>query len=270
MQVSRALGVARNVENRSQKVPFSTSTTGFLPPTQKVTLPSTNADWVTDESKYLPPNFVRSTTLEQMTPAEIDLGSDVYRQATTAKHLASRACDLLLLLKGTHMELGFPVDLYTHSLQSATRAYRDGAVDEIIVCALLHDVGEMLCPSNHGDVAASILRPYISRKMHWVLANHEVFQGYYYFDKVGLDKNSREKLKNAGGSGSGMPEKVGAPLGAYELCIEFCEKYDMNSFDPEYSNMDLNEFQPMLLNVFSKTPWWDQPNNLKSGSVTGV
>jgi predicted HD phosphohydrolase len=271
VQVSRALGVGRSVGNGVHRLSFcSSSSIASPPPTPKVTLPSTDADWVVDENKYLAPDVVRSTTLEQMTPAELELGSELYRQATTAKHLASRACDLLFLLKGTHMELGFPVDLYTHSLQSATRAHRDGAGDETIVCALLHDIGEMLCPSNHGDVAAAILRPYISRKMHWVLANHEVFQGYYYFGKVGLDKNCREHLRDAGGSGSGVPNAVGAPEGAYELCIEFCEKYDMNSFDPDYSNMELSEFQPMLLNVFSQPPWWDQPENLKSGAVTGI
>ena len=74
------------------------------------------------------------------------------------------------------MELGARIDLYEHALQSATRATRDGASDEIVACALLHDVGEVLCPSNHGDVAAAILRPYISKEAHWVLAHHEVFQ----------------------------------------------------------------------------------------------
>ena len=175
-----------------------------------------------------------------MTSAELELGSELYRQATTAKHLASRACDLLLLLKGTHMELGFPVDLYT-LLAVGNESHRDGADDEMTVCALLHDIGEMLCPSNHGDVAASILRPYISRKMHWVLANHEVFQGYYYFDKVGLDKNA---IRGAGGSASGLPTVQGAPEGAYELCIEFCEKYDMNSFDPDYRAWNFPIFSP--------------------------
>ena len=150
------------------------------------------------------------------------------------------------------MELGFPVDLYTHSLQSATRAHRDGADDEMTVCALLHDIGEMLCPSNHGDVAASILRPYIGRKMHWVLANHEVFQGYYYFDKVGLDKNARGAFGALVAQLQAFQLCKVPPEGAYELCIEFCEKYDMNSFDPDYLCMELSDFQPMLLNVFSK------------------
>eukprot|EP00943_MAST-04B_sp_MAST-4B-sp1_P001943 g1943.t1 len=241
-----------------------------------------NAQRLSEEAQKLE-GKIRSTTLEQMTSAELELGSELYRQATTAEHLSTRACDLLQLLKGTHMELGFPVDLYTHSIQSATRAYKDNAGDEIVVCALLHDIGEMLCPQNHGDIAAAILRPYISQKMHWVLANHEVFQGYYYFDKVGMDKFSRDAFKNdlGGCNKSGVPINMDsnnsvddminiantAPKGAYDLCVLFCERYDQPSFDPEFENMELEEFQPMLLNVFGKQPWWDQPENLKSGAI---
>lgn len=244
----------------------------------KVSLPTLDADWgVALDKLSLDAQALggqgRSTTLESMTVAELELGGEIYRQACTARHMASRATDMLLLLKGKHMNLGYPVDLYTHCLQAATRAYRDGADDEMIVCALLHDLGEMMCPSNHGDICAAILRPYISRQMHWVLSNHEVFQGYYYFDKCGIDKFRRDRLKTGGGSGSGIPDALvagSAPEGAYDLCIKFCAKYDQPSFDPEYQNMELEEFRPMLLRVFSKPSFWDQPNNLKSGAVTGV
>ena len=282
-----------NINNLNTPMFFSTLDNNSS--TTKVILPTKEADWNVDlnnpHMKELSPEAqqlegkIRNVTLEKMTNAELELGGEMYRQATTAEHLSARACDLLQLLKGTHMELGFPVDLYTHSVQSATRAYKDNAGDEMIVCALLHDIGEMLCPSNHGDVAAAILRPYISQKMHWVLANHEIFQGYYYFDKVGLDKDCRDQFKHdiGGCNNSGVPIKSAAedevevkqiinkaPEGAYDLCVEFCEKYDMNSFDPDYESMELDEFQPMLLNVFGKTPWWDQPENLKSGAVTGA
>ena len=119
---------------------------------------------------------VAFTALADSTAPEIELMSNLYRRATTAQKLAGRACDLLRLQQGVHTELGAQVDLYEHALQSATRAHRDGASDEVVACALLHDVGEVLCPSNHGDVAAAILRPYISKEAHWVLAHHEVFQ----------------------------------------------------------------------------------------------
>ena len=215
----------------------------------QVWLPTRAPDWgdtsrLSAEAKKLN-GKAQSGSLKDMTAAELELGGEMYRQATTAEHLASRATDMLLLGKGAHMELGFAVDLYTHALQSATRAFKDGADDEMVVCALLHDLGEMLSPSNHGDIAAAILRPYISRKMHWVLANHEVFQGYYYFGKVGLDPLRRDQLKSGGGAGSGVADPLSAgaaPDGAYELCVEFCEKYDMPSFDPDFESMCLEEF----------------------------
>mmetsp|Transcript_16476 Transcript_16476/g.25583 ORF Transcript_16476/g.25583 Transcript_16476/m.25583 type:complete len:184 (-) Transcript_16476:143-694(-) len=178
---------------------------------------------------------------------------------------------MLTLLKGDHMKIGFPVDMYTHSLQAATRAKRAGASDEIVVVALLHDVGELMSPVNHGDVAAGILRPYISRKAHWALANHEVFQGYYYFHHYGMDRHRRDQLEGSGGSGSGLSsvELAGsAPDGAWELCQQFCEDYDMPSFDPEYKCMDLEEFVPAMERVFARKPFWDEPTNLKAGAVT--
>jgi len=154
---------------------------------------------------------------------------------------------------------------YTHGLQTATRAHRAGATDEVVACALLHDVGELLSPSNHGDVAAGILRPYISRAMWWTLAHHEVFQGLYYYEHVGLDGNARDRWsdgKDGGHNGA-------APEGGWELCAEFCEKYDAPSFDPDYDTMELEEFLPVLERVFSREPFWDDLDNAKRGAVTG-
>ena len=92
-------------------------------------------------------------------------------------------------------KLGYQVDRYTHSLQSATRAESDGADEETVVCALLHDLGDVIAPDNHSEVIASILRPYISEKNHWVLKHHGLFQGYYYFHHIGVDRNSKLSLE---------------------------------------------------------------------------
>ena len=91
---------------------------------------------------------------------------------------------------------GFPVDLYTHQIQTATRAYRDGADNETIVCCLFHDIGEDISPSNHGEIPASMLRPYISKKNHFILEKHEIFQSKYYMHHFGLDSNKREYFKD--------------------------------------------------------------------------
>ena len=152
-----------------------------------------------------------------------------------ALELPKRILEHLDMLKGDHG--GFAVDRYTHCLQTATRAYRDGRDEEYVVCALLHDIGDILAPANHADFAATLLEPYISEKNFWILKHHGIFQGYYFFEFLGLDKNMRNKYSNN-------------PY--FDSCKEFCEKYDQNSFDPDYDSLDLDFFVPMVRDLFKK------------------
>ena len=141
-----------------------------------------------------------------------------------------------------HMELlrgdygGYPVDRLEHCLQTATRALRDGRDEEYVVCALLHDIGDTLGPSNHADVAAVILEPYVSEENHWIIKHHGIFQGYYFFHHVGLDRNARDAFKDH-------------PY--YQACADFCELYDQNSFDKDYESEPMSTFVPMIERVLS-------------------
>lgn len=148
--------------------------------------------------------------------------------AALADHLISH----LELLKGE--KGGFPIDRYDHSLQAATRAYRDGKDEQYVVCALLHDVGDLLAPYNHGELVATILEPFISDANYWMLKHHTTFQGYYFWDKLGQDKNARDKYEDE-------------PF--FEHTIEFCDKYDSAAFDPEYDSETIEFFKPMVHNV---------------------
>ena len=150
------------------------------------------------------------------------------------KGLAKRVIDHLRLLDGDFG--GFPVDRLEHSLQTATRAHRDGRDEEYVVCALLHDIGDTLGSYNHPDVAAAILKPFVSEANHWMVANHGAFQGYYFFHHLGLDRNMREAFKES-------PH--------YQYTAEFCHKYDQAAFDPEYKSEPLEFFIPMVERVFS-------------------
>lgn len=132
---------------------------------------------------------------------------------------------------------GFAVDRLEHCLQTATRAHGNGCDEEYVVCALLHDIGDLLCPSNHADMAATMLKPYISEQNHWMLENHTVFQGYYYFHHLGLDRDMREQFR-------------GHPF--FEPTAQFCHLYDQNSFDPDYESMPLEAFEPMLRRVLAR------------------
>ena len=155
--------------------------------------------------------------------------------------LADRLLDAVAALKKSYP--GEQVDRYVHSLQSATRAHRDGQDEEMVVAALLHDIGDMHCPENHAEYAASVLRPYVSPSTHWVVLRHGLFQGYYYFHHFDLDRNAREKFR-------GHPD--------YERCANFCGKYDQMAFDPNFDTMPLSAFEPMVRRIFAREPWGGQ------------
>src|SRR5215813_14665452 len=108
-------------------------------------------------------------------------------------HLPDEIIGMLNRLAGD--KIGYKVDRYEHSLQTATRAFRDGADEETVVCALLHDIGDTLAPENHAQLGASVLRPYVSEDNHWLIRHHAIFQGYYYYHHIGLDRMERERFR---------------------------------------------------------------------------
>jgi predicted HD phosphohydrolase len=155
--------------------------------------------------------------------------------APYARQLPGRVLDHLMLLKGDCG--GFPIDRLTHCLQTATLAHRDGQDEEYVVCALLHDIGDTLGSYNHADVAASILKPFVSEENHWMVAHHGIFQGYYFFHHLGLDRDLREQFR-------GQPE-------LFQRTAHFCEAYDAAAFNPETETLPIEFFEPMLQRVMA-------------------
>ncbi|MBX3618429.1 MAG: HD domain-containing protein [Rhizobacter sp.] len=149
--------------------------------------------------------------------------------------LPDRLIAHLKLLEGDYG--GFPVDRYTHSMQTATRALKDGRDDEYVVCALLHDIGDTLGPANHFDIAAAILKPFVSEENLWMVQHHGIFQGYYFFHHLGLDRNLRDQF-------AGHPH--------YQRTEEFCALYDNPAFDPKAETLPMSDFEPALRRVFAK------------------
>ena len=154
-----------------------------------------------------------------------------------AAGLGGRVLDALRKLD--HSFEGYPVSRLQHSLQTATRALRDGADEELIVAALLHDIGDELAPYNHAEVAAAILRPYVRPEVSWIVAQHGLFQNYYYVHHFGRDRNARERLRD-------HP--------CYEACVHFCAAWDQCSFDPDYPTESLEFFEPLLRRILSRAP----------------
>ena len=170
------------------------------------------------------------TDMQQSTAA--DWQKIVGEFKTFSRGLPDRVLAHLRLLDGDYG--GFPVDCLTHSLQTATPALRDGRDEEYVVCALLHDIGDTLGSFNHPDIAAAILKPFVSAENLAIIEKHGIFQGYYFFHHLGMDRNLRDQF---------------AGQAVYDDTLAFCEKYDAPSFDPAYDTLPLSEFEPMVRRV---------------------
>ena len=154
-----------------------------------------------------------------------------------AQHLPEHI--LASLLKLDHSLEGYPVSRLGHSLQTATRALRDGADEELVVAALIHDIGDELAPYNHTEIAAAIIRPYVRPEVTWIVEKHGLFQNYYYVHHLGGNRNGRDKYRDH-------------PW--YQACNDFCANWDQCSFDPDYRSEPLSTFEPLLRGVFSRPP----------------
>ena len=181
-------------------------------------------------------DVVNFTRMDEGTEEEYALVGRL-RDEHVRETLADNVLAMLRQMAGP--KLGYKIDRYDHSLQTATRAEREGADEETIVCALLHDIGDVVAPENHSQFVAAVMRPYVSEKNHWILKHHGLFQGYYYYDKIGKDKNAREALRGHQ---------------YFEACEHFCEAWDQTSFDPDYDTFDLEHFEPMVRRVLGRDP----------------
>jgi predicted HD phosphohydrolase len=161
---------------------------------------------------------------------------DKYEQ----EYINGTADRIIKFMSGLNSTLeGYRITRLEHSLQAATRALNDKASEEMIVAALLHDIGDELAPLNHSEYAASVLKPFISEKTHWIIEKHGEFQMYYYAHHVGGNRNQRDKYKD---------HKY------YKDALNFCEKWDQASFDPNFTSLKLKDFEPLVRNIFSRKP----------------
>ena len=134
---------------------------------------------------------------------------------------------------------GYKVSRLTHCLQTATRARNDGADEELLAGALIHDIGDELAPSNHAEVAAGIIRPYVRAEVTWIVEQHGFFQTYYYAHHLGGNRHARESLRDH-------------PW--FNACASFCERWDQVSFDPDFPTQPLGTFEPVIRRIFGRKP----------------
>ncbi len=149
--------------------------------------------------------------------------------------LPDRILDHMRLLSGDFG--GFPVDRLQHSLQTAELAAEAGEDQEYVVCALLHDIGDTLGSTNHADVGAAILQPFVSEANHWMLKHHAIFQGYNFFHHVGLDRDMREQFRGTE---------------HFDRTEAFIARYDNPAFDSEKPALSLDLFEDSVRAVFKE------------------
>ena len=173
------------------------------------------------------------TRMEQST--QQDWAAIVPEAMKMAATLPDRVLAHLKLLDGDYG--GFPIDRYSHCLQTATLALKDGRDEEYVVCALLHDIGDTLGSYNHPDIAAAILKPFVSEENLWMVQNHGIFQGYNFFHHIGLNRNMRDMFTGHA---------------HYTRAEEFIELYDNPAFDANGEILPMSTFEPMLRRVMAK------------------
>lgn len=181
-------------------------------------------------------NKVEFTQMKDGTREEYEFLGE--QEATYASGTADRLLKALVELDESLS--GYKVTRLGHSLQSATRAWRDGADIDWVVSALLHDIGDIFAPHNHDEYAATILKPFVREQCRWVVEMHGEFQMIYYGHHVGANPNKRDKHN-------------GHPF--FEDCAEFCERWDQSSFDPAYENLPIEFFAPIVREVFAREPY---------------
>jgi predicted HD phosphohydrolase len=176
---------------------------------------------------------VRFTRMEDGTPEDYELLDRLEQPYLEA--LPDRILAAVEALKASFS--GYQVSRYEHSLQSATRAERDGRDEEYVVAALVHDIGDELAPHTHGEMMGAVLRPFVRPEVCWIVRHHGLFQSYYYAHHTGGDRDARERYRDHEW---------------FDACAEFCERYDQNCFDPAYQSLPIEHFEPMVRRVFAE------------------
>ena len=194
---------------------------------------------------------VNFTSMAQGTRAEYEL-LDRY-EAEFTDSLAHRILEHLERLDDSIS--GYKVSRLEHCLQSATRAHRAGESEEVVVAALVHDIGDMVAPFSHSELAAAVLRPFVSEKIYWIVKHHGLFQMYYFAHHLGGDRNARDRYRDHQW---------------YDDAIRFCELYDQNCFDPDYDSEPLAFFAPMVERLFRRENIHDFETDVRYGDHTVV
>jgi predicted HD phosphohydrolase len=171
--------------------------------------------------------------MDQGTPADWE----IIRRETLGElpRVAERVLGLLRSLRDVRD--GFAVDQLSHALQTAARAEKAGASDEMIAAALCHDIGKAISVFGHAEISASILAPFVSDETHWIISVHQDLQSRLYARYFDIPAASWQRHE-------------GHPL--YERALRFVDDWDQPSFDPDATTPPLEHYEPLVRAVFAR------------------
>lgn len=158
--------------------------------------------------------------------------------AANQGRVADRILELLRSL--ADITDGFSTDQLTHCLQTATRAERAGADDEVVFASLLHDVGKAISVPNHPAIAAEIIRPYVRPAVYDMIRVHQDFQGRHYYHHFGGDPDAREQHRHE------------LDADTFALAERFADEWDQTAFDPDYDTLPLEHFEPLVRRITAR------------------
>ncbi len=123
-----------------------------------------------------------------------------------------------------------------HALLCADIARSDGASDELVLCALCHDVGKIMGYEHHGEISAGMLRPYVSDASYRVVKAHQDFEAYHIREHAPQMALLREAYKHE-------------PW--YELAIQFAQ-WDQAAFDASAKTSALGDYVDLIKQLCAK------------------
>ncbi len=118
-----------------------------------------------------------------------------------------------------------------HAIQVASRAERAGADDELILAALLHDIGKVFGDAGHAEVSAALLAPHVRHELVEIVRHHGAFTARHWDEISEGDPDPRDAFRHEAW---------------FDLACCFVDEWDMQSFDPTYDAFPLEHFEPLV------------------------
>lgn len=171
------------------------------------------------------------TRLDQSTAADWAIIENAVR--AQQEGVVDTIMNMINACRGYH--LGFGPDQFTHVTQTATRARRDNASDEMVLISLVHDLGKVISNLAHPIIIAGIVRPYVSDGSFYILRHHMEYQWKHYGLYVLRPTNGRQRY-------------VGEPW--HDDAVRFSDEYDQKAFDPYYRTDPIESFIPLVEQFF--------------------